>query len=306
MKKHICVTLTAVAILGIGSAVASAEGKNRGDELKQRIQAKTDELIEKLKLAPSVETQVRQIFQTHHQAMANWHREHGKEFRELAEQHREAVKAGDEKKAEALRKKMHKLGEGRKKLHDELMKQLADVLNDEQLAEVKKCFARHRRRFAHGLETLQQLDLTDKQKAEVKEILDAARKKAEKLDDVEEKKKVRRAAFQKIKTKVLTDEQRKRLETMKRRAGDRARDAFAKLDLSDKQKAEMNEISKAAHLRAAEAETHAQRREIMRDSFRKIVEDVLTDEQREQLRQGRRERFKKCRSKGPRGRSEEE
>ena len=304
MKRHSCAILAAVAVLAVGSTVALAERQNRGEDRKQHMQAKMDELIEKLDLAPSVETQVRQIFQTHHQAVANWRREHGEDFRELAEQYRKAADAGDDKKAEAIRKKMHKLKEGRRKLRDELTKQLADVLNDEQMAKVKECFARHRRRSAAGLAVLQQLDLTDKQKAQVREILDDAGKKAEKLDDAEEKKKVRRAAFEKIRTKVLTDEQRKCLKTMKRRAHDR--NPFAKMDLTDEQKAKMNKISKAAHQRAAKADTFAQRQEIMRASFHKIVEDVLTDEQREQLHRSRRERCKKRRPNRPKERPEED
>ncbi|MDY7010957.1 MAG: hypothetical protein SVV80_09440 [Planctomycetota bacterium] len=78
------------------------------------------------------------------------------------------------------------------------------------------------------------------------------------------------------------------------------------LNLTDEQKAKMNEISKATHRRAAKADTFAQRQEIMRESFHKIVEDVLTDEQREQLHRHRRERFKKCRPNRPKDRSEED
>jgi Spy/CpxP family protein refolding chaperone len=59
------------------------------------------------------------------------------------------------------------------------------------------------------------LGLTDEQKAQVKTILTAAREQAKNAPDREAKMKIMREAFDKIRTTVLTDEQRTKLADLK-------------------------------------------------------------------------------------------
>jgi hypothetical protein len=66
---------------------------------------------------------------------------------------------------------------------------------------------------AHKVEkSLKSLHLTDKQNAEVKTILDQAKKDAGKAKDKEAKAQINKAAYDKIRTTVLTEQQRKQLD----------------------------------------------------------------------------------------------
>ena len=60
------------------------------------------------------------------------------------------------------------------------------------------------------------LNLTEDQKAKAKEIMDAARAEAAKATDPKAKGDIMRAAMDKIRTTVLTDEQRQKAEQMMR------------------------------------------------------------------------------------------
>lgn len=59
---------------------------------------------------------------------------------------------------------------------------------------------------------LKGLNLTDKQKVEVKEILAQAKKDIAKAKDKQAKAEIHKAAYEKIRTNVLTDAQRKQLD----------------------------------------------------------------------------------------------
>ena len=62
---------------------------------------------------------------------------------------------------------------------------------------------------------LKKLNLTEEQKAKVKEIMATAREDAKKAPDKEAKKAIFKAAWEKIKNQVLTAEQRTKLEELK-------------------------------------------------------------------------------------------
>src|SRR5664280_2191373 len=66
-----------------------------------------------------------------------------------------------------------------------------------------------------GAGPFSQLDLTADQKAQIKTILEQAHKDAQAATDKADKTKIRKAAFEKIKTSVLTGDQVKKLEAMK-------------------------------------------------------------------------------------------
>lgn len=64
------------------------------------------------------------------------------------------------------------------------------------------------------------LNLTDQQKAQIKEIIKSARAEAAEADSPEAKKEIHQTARKKIRTEVLTDEQRKKWDKWKRRHRD--------------------------------------------------------------------------------------
>lgn len=84
------------------------------------------------------------------------------------------------------------------------------LLTSEQLAKGKVL-----RRHMVMRRVLAQLGLTDQQKAQVRGIFKQARLDARQAPDKAAKRNIWRAAFERVKTQVLTDPQRKQLEEMK-------------------------------------------------------------------------------------------
>lgn len=124
------------------------------------------------------------------------------------------------------------------------------------------------------------LNLTDAQKAQIKEIFTTARADAQKATDKDAKRAIWKAAVEKVKTTVLTDEQRQKLAQMHHRHM-----MFAKLNLTDAQKAQVKDILTAARADASKATDPAAKKAIFKAAFDKIKTDVLTDAQRQQLEQ---------------------
>jgi Spy/CpxP family protein refolding chaperone len=133
------------------------------------------------------------------------------------------------------------------------------------------------------------LELTDAQKAQVKDILKAAHADAQKATDAAAKKAVWKAAFAKIRTDVLTDAQRAKLVKMHRMHG-----VIQKLNLTADQKAKVKDILTAARADAAKATTPEAKREIFKAAMAKVKADVLTDAQRQQLEQMKEKRHEKA------------
>ena len=142
------------------------------------------------------------------------------------------------------------------------------------------------------------LDLTADQKAQVKAIMEQAHKDAKAATDKADKAKIMKAAFEKIKTSVLTADQVKKLETMKKAWSKEGREGrmgkgkgmhrpFAglgkKLGLTDDQKAQVKAIMEQAHKDAKAATDKADKAKIMKAAFEKIKTSVLTDDQRKKL-----------------------
>ncbi|MFB3892455.1 MAG: hypothetical protein ACE15C_10590 [Phycisphaerae bacterium] len=124
------------------------------------------------------------------------------------------------------------------------------------------------------------LNLTDQQRAQIKHIVAAARADAQKAAGKDAKKAVWKAALDKIRNDVLTDQQRARLANI-----NRLHVVFKTLNLTDKQKAEVRDIFKAAHADAAKAADKDAKKAVWKAAFEKIHKDVLTDEQRARLEQ---------------------
>jgi Spy/CpxP family protein refolding chaperone len=145
---------------------------------------------------------------------------------------------------------------------------------------------------AHGGQgPLSKLDLTADQKAQVKAILEQMHKDVQAATDKADKAKIRKAAFEKIKTSILTADQLKKLAAMKGAHaganGNGAQHPFAglakKLGLTDDQKAQAKTILQQAHKDAQAATDKADKMKIMKAAFEKIKTSVLTDDQRKKL-----------------------
>ena len=175
-------------------------------------------LLDSLKLTDDQKTRVTQILETQKQDLQNFRKENGPKIQELEQAIRKATEAKDSDTVKAKREELAKIREARKAMHQKLMKQLGDVLNADQMNKVRDSFAKLREQpGARAMAMLSQLNLTEDQKKKAKDIMDDARAKAQQPSDPAQKEKIIKEAFDKVRTDVLTDEQRKQMEKNKER-----------------------------------------------------------------------------------------
>lgn len=268
---------------------ATRPGRDMGKNL-------LDTLIKELKLTADQAKQLAQAVEAQKQAVQNWDKEHGAEAAKLRQQIDDARKAGEREKVRDLMEQARKLAESRKALHENFMKQLEDVLTKEQMEKARGFFAQNRpltpATGAIGFERIKaaiaQIDLGDDQKAKIEEILKAARTEAEKTDGLEAKAKIWRDAFDKIRTDVLTEEQRKTLAEVKPPGMPELEKLLEKLNLTQDQKGKIQDIVQDARKKAAQAKGD-ELKAIWQAAHKKILDDVLTPEQRKQLQDFRKE-----------------
>jgi chromosome segregation ATPase len=132
---------------------------------------------------------------------------------------------------------------------------------------------------------LSRLNLTDDQKEKVAKIQEETKAAVEKADGPQAKAEAVRAALEKIKKDILTDEQRKALAELEKAgpaAGEGLPPMLAALKgLTDEQKAKIKDIWAEALKNAASADN---KRQVMREALDKIAEQVLTADQKEELK----------------------
>lgn len=101
--------------------------------------------------------------------------------------------------------------QAKREIHKAAWKDIrTNVLTDAQRQQLAQM---HRHR--HGMKVLQALNLTPEQKTQVKAIFQQARTDAANTTDVQAKKDIRKQAWLKVRTDVLTDAQRQQLDQMK-------------------------------------------------------------------------------------------
>ncbi|MFP4107424.1 MAG: Spy/CpxP family protein refolding chaperone, partial [Phycisphaerae bacterium] len=313
MKRTLTALLAGALTLAIFAAPTFAQDADNGNGQGQRIRKHRrdgkgprarrgnrtpaqhmQKLLNGLDLTEEQQKQVKQIVETHTQAVENFHKENREKHRACMAEMKKAAQAKDREAMQTARGKMKGLMGKRMELHENLMKQLGDVLTEEQMEKVKSTVQQHRRGGRRGMMAmgaLRRLDLTDDQKTEVKKIMAAAGEAVQKAEKPEEKREARQAAWEKIKTDVLTDEQRKKLEEMRKpgKGHGRGDGPLAKLDLTETQKTQIREIVQAGRKKAAEAEGKEAKMKIYRE-IREKLREVLTDEQEKQLDEMRKER----------------
>jgi len=227
--------------------------------------------------------------------------------------------AGQQEQMRTLLKAAHEQAqnatdrEAKAKIMREAMEKVkTTVLNDEQRKKwdgVRESVVDRARE--RGGEMLERAGLTPEQKESAKAIMQAARTQAESATDREAKAKIFREAMEKVKATVLTDEQRKKLETAREGPGsggpdaggetvaDRVKDNLARLterlSLTPAQQEAAREILKAAHEQAQGATDPEAKAKALREAMEKIRATVLTDEQRKKMLENAREELKEHR-----------
>jgi Spy/CpxP family protein refolding chaperone len=149
-----------------------------------------------------------------------------------------------------------------------------------------------------GAGPFSKLDLTADQKAQIKSILEQAKKDAQAATDRADKAKIRKAAFEKIKTSVLTADQVKKLEAMKAAHSGPMQGRMhrpmaglgKKLGLTDDQKTQIKAIMQQARKDAKAATDKTDKIKIMKAAFEKVKTSVLTGDQRKKLEELKAER----------------
>lgn len=318
-KKTLGLLLAVVATGAIGSAgVAFAHGPGgehgkwaqmseaeRLEAMADRLDHRVERMAKELELTADQSAKVRQILEA-----AQTQR---MDIRERAQGDREAARG--ELKA----------------LREQTREQLAGVLTQDQLTqlEAKRAERKQRRgKHRHGkrvgkkhLERMAaELDLTDAQVAQIKQIHQNSRAQARQLiedagGDHEaarpELRELREQTKQEV-AQVLTDEQRQEFKQLraerKQRVGKkRLARLAAELELTDAQVAQIEQIHKESHAQAKQiidlaGDREAARPELkaLRQETKEKVAQVLTEEQRQELEQLRDER--KQRRHGRRGR----
>jgi Spy/CpxP family protein refolding chaperone len=125
------------------------------------------------------------------------------------------------------------------------------------------------------------LNLTEDQQAKAKEILEQAGKEARAIME---------AARKKITEEVLTDQQRKQLEQLKKESQAKWEEAFLgrfkKLGLTAEQQKKLDQIMAEARTKAEKAQGPEAKRQVLREVVEEIREKVLTESQREQFKKG--------------------
>jgi len=250
----------------------------RGEKLKG--------LIDSLKLTDDQKTRVTQILETQKQDLQNFHKENGPKIQELEQAIRKATEAKDSDTVKAKREELAKIREARKAMHQKLMKQLGDVLNAEQMNKVRDYFAKLREQpGARASAMMSQLNLTEDQRKKAKEIMDVARAEARQSADPVQKEKIIKEAFEKIRTDVLTDEQRKQMEKYKERF-----EMFGMLkglNLTDDQKKQIQAIREDTDKQLQAAKTPEERHALIKDALKQVSDKVLTPDQQKQLEEFR-------------------
>ena len=139
-------------------------------------------------------------------------------------------------------------------------------------------------RTQRGKAWMEQMGMSKDQIAQSEKIMGDARKAADEAGSRRERGQIMRDAYRKVRDEVWTDEQRTQA---RERRTQRGRAWMEQMGMSKDQIAQGEKIMGEAREKADEAGDRRERRQIMRDAFRKMSEEVLTDEQRERFEQRR-------------------
>lgn len=294
-RNHLSALAAGLIALWLGAAAMAADAPtsrpaSRPGMGRMDPKALMDRVMSELNLTADQQEKVRQIAETQRQALEAWMKEHGQELRDLQGKLQEALKDPKGDKAQGIREQLDKLQASRKPLHDELLKKLSEVLTSDQMAKAKEILTPRPGMMPGGpggpggegpLAQIRALKLDDKQQAQVKEIADAAMAEAQKATDVGAKGKIWHDAFDKIRDTVLTDQQRKLLQEM-RGKNDPLAD-LQKLNLTEDQRTKIQDIVQQSRKDAEKADSTEAKTQIFQAAHKKIMDEVLTADQKKQL-----------------------
>jgi len=308
--------LVGVLALGATSLAQDNEGaEGQGGErrarqrVRRRVQARDplagleERMTRELQLTEDQQKQVKQILDTHKQAIENWNKENAEQQRTLRQKYAQAVKDKDADAMKALRAEIRKTSEQRLAMRTKLIEQLKGVLTDEQKPKLDRLLAARRAPAMSMADRLRRavrrLRLEEKLAKQVEAIIKTTEADVKKVKTEQGKTALWSKAVEKIKA-IIGEDKARQLDAALRASARNARQRrpmFGNLNLSEEQTKKVQDIMAEARKQAAEAD-RGERREIYRAAMEKITKEVLTAEQAEQYekqRQERRRRFRQGR-----------
>ncbi len=300
--KLVLVTMVGVMLFGASALVAEdAVGEQKRPRIQDRREFRDnlhERILKELDLTADQQAQVKQILETHKQAVENWQKENAEELKALREQMEKARAEKDTEAVKSLREKSAKIFKGRQELQESLNKQIKAVLTDEQKEKFEN-LSRLVRSAVIGAQqirtALRGLDLNDEQKEKIKKIIAETGEAAGKVETPKGKLELWQKAVQTIKSDVLTEEQVKKFEQAmnQMRQGRGLMGPMADLNLTDDQKEQMEKIE-AKYRDQIKNAGPEDRRELMK-KMRDEMNSVLTDEQKAKVKKNREEQMNRRR-----------
>jgi len=298
----------AVAVLTLCAPVSAQRDKTAAR--KTAIDDLVEELRKELSLTSDQQSRMRQVLETHGQAMANWNRQYGPKQQELRKKLTEARESRDREGMRGIREEMRKLTASRRTLTENLEKEVGEIVGAERKREAMDIITRFLERMRRDpltavVEALEKMKLAEAQKARIERIVKDASARTAKIDRPALKEKLAADAIAAVR-KFLTDDQKAQLDAAIRQ--DELRRAglgwLVGLEPTDEQVVQVRAIMEETRRKLEKAETPRERLEIWREALEKIRQDILTDEQRkkaDELRRSPRERSARTGASGAGG-----
>jgi len=244
-----------------------------------------EEVLNQLELTERQREQIGQILRTAREEGRAARMDAAAERREAMDALREARRSGDEEAAEQARQRLQALREGPRETLQDVRKQIEEVLSPQQREKLDRLMGPGGRFDAFG-EALKAIDLRPVQKRQIREITAEANAKAKTQTDPRDQGRTYQQVREKI-MDLLTDEQkdqlRREIALQQRRRQVQA--MFAGLDLTAEQRQAVEKIQDEVREQVEGAETPQAQRRALREGQRRIITEVLTDQQRQQLRE---------------------
>jgi len=293
MKAYRAAAWAALAalILAAGSSLARAgRGADAAEKMKIRAASRLtpEDLRKELNLTADQQPQVEQILHTHRQAVGNWRRENEVQVKVLEKKSLEARQAGDTDAQNAAQQELDGIKASLKHLNETFLKQLAEVLTPQQVEKAGELVEPRPAAPVRYAAVLKMLNLTEQQMAKAREILNQAEGDSAKALSPAAGRHIIKETLEKLKKEVLAEPQRDRFDQLMRegmagKAAGRPANLPADLNLTEEQKAKVEAIEKEGREAAAKAQTPQDKREAVRVMRKRILDEVLTREQRRQL-----------------------
>jgi len=297
------------ALVGVADAFpgagAAPAGKAAATQPTNTVKERYDRVLQEVKIPPDKVDEVRKILDDNYKALMEWVAKVDPEVVKLRTQMRAVHGSNDPKTLEQVQAAMKRYRELQKEMAgkiSEVFGPLGKILPADQVEAVRKILlpetAVRVKKTApdNPFHMLTGLNLTQPQISQISQIMDEARAgmKGKTAGDANspsamaEMANFESKAWQRIIKEVLTPEQRKKLEAARTEAAHRrmALAILGGIELTPDQQDKVDAIWKKAYEDATKKPD--KRMDIYSDAQDKIIDEVLTDRQREQLKENRR------------------